>query len=543
MSKGAWIVGALVGAGLVTLIGWKVVDKQNADADLKKSQAARLKAPASVVLAKAGPKVISDIIESVGTVESPTTVKLSAKVAGRINRLLVREGSVVKSGDLLVEIDPGDLRAAVLQQEAAVAEANSRLAQAKATQGSTDVQITAAIEQQSAQVQSANADASQVEKNFDVQLAAARSAVVDAEAKLRSANSQINTSESDLSAAKANLENAQSKLARITALYKQGFIAAQDVDDAKTTVRVQENAVQSATSRLRASQAASESAKAQLAVAQGQVSILERKGKADITSANARANQARSSLKSATSNRSQSRAYAENIAALQSAVHVAVAQLAQARAKVSDTILRSNIDGVVTTKSLDEGSLATAGQPILTIQYLRTVFVTAGIPIDLSANVHVGQVAEIAFEGMAGKVQAPIAEINPAADTQTRQFTVRFKLDNPKGTFKPGMFAHVFLKVRETNAKVVVPREAIKSIKGENQVTVVDQENTAHVVNVTLGATNGDETEILEGVEPGDRVVILAYNAVKDGQKVAEASSKKEGDKKAGARKASGDRK
>lgn len=540
MSKGAWIVGGLVGAGLVTLIGWKVMDKQSADADLKKTQAARQKAPASVVLATAGPKVISDVLETVGTVESPTLVKLSPKVSGRINRLLVREGSVVKPGDLLVELDPGDLRAAVLQQEANLAEARSRLAQARATQGSTDVQVSTTIDQQRAQVGSANADASQTESNFAVQLAGARSAVVDSEAKLRSAKAQVTTTQADLESAQSNAENAKAKLDRVESLYKQGFIAAQDVDDARTTLKVQQSSVNSANSRLAAAQAGVESATAQLNVVKGQVAILERKGLSDITSARARATQAKSSLKAANANRSQTVAYAENLSALASAVRVAQAQLDQARSRVNDTILRSTIEGTVTAKSLDEGSLATAGQPILTIQYLKSVYVNVGIPIDQSRSVRIGQSAVMTFDGIPDKITAAIAEINPAADAQTRQFTVRFKIDNPSGTLRPGMFAHVALKLRDTNAEVVVPREAIKIAKGVNQIVVVDKDKIAHIMPVELGATNGNETQILSGVEAGDKVVALSYNPVKDGQSVAEASSKKEGGAKGGAKSGEG---
>ena len=112
---------------------WRIQDKRAVAGDLQKANAARKGATPAVVLATAGPKRLVQSLEAGGTLESPSVAKVSSKVAGRIAYLIVREGTAVKRGDVLIRIDPGELQAAVHQQEAAVAEARARLAQAKAT--------------------------------------------------------------------------------------------------------------------------------------------------------------------------------------------------------------------------------------------------------------------------------------------------------------------------------------------------------------------------------------------------------------------------
>jgi hypothetical protein len=66
----------------------------------------------------------------------------------------------------------------------------------------------------------------------------------------------------------------------------------------------------------------------------------------------------------------------------------------------------------------------------------------------------------------------------------------------------------------------VVPREAIVDSKSGPTVAVVDETNTAHVRPVTTGASDAANIEIVRGVQPRERVVVLSYSPVKDGQKV-----------------------
>lgn len=83
------------------------------------------------------------------------------------------------------------------------------------------------------------------------------------------------------------------------------------------------------------------------------------------------------------------------------------------------------------------------------------------------------------------------------------------------------MYGRVSIQTDRVNANVVVPREAVKTnAQGVSTVTVVDAEDVAHVREVKLGAADSQVTEILSGVQPGDRVVTLSYRPVQDGQKV-----------------------
>jgi len=477
----------------------------------------------NVELATASPAVLEKTLDAVGGVEAPYNVNISPKTAGRIDFLQVREGAAVTTGQVLVKIDPTEIEGQVLQQQAAVAEARSRLAQAQLTQGSTNVGIATTIEQQQANLASVKADYGQVRENYGAQVAAAKSAVADADAKVAAAQSQVANAKASLVSAQANLTNARTKYDRVYSLYKQGFIAAQDVDDARTTVDVQKAAVDVASGQVDAANSALKSAQAARASAASNQQIVERKGVADIAAAKAKVDQAQAQLKAASANRSQGPAYAANLNALQSSVTAAEAQLRQAEARRSDTVLTSPIDGVVSLRSTDPGAIASPGSPVLTIQFIKWVYVTGSVPIEYTEQVKVGTPVSFTIDAIPDKTfRASIAEVNPSADPQNRQFTVRIKVDNADIALKPGMYARLHIVLSRNQAAVAVPREAVKVAKdGSKSVFVVDDKMTAHLTPVTTGGEDPQYIEIKTGVSAGDKVVTLSYSPVRDGQQVS----------------------
>ena len=465
---------SLLLVALATGVAWRLQDKRALAGDLVKAQTARKGAAPSVILAAAGPKRLVQTLEVVGTLESPLLVKLSSKVPGRIAFLPKREGSAVQAGELLIRIDPGELLAAVHQQEATVAEARARLAQAKATQDTTRVSVTSGIEQQSAAVNSAQAELEQAQQSQAAQVGAAQSGITDAAAKIQAAQVTVANARNEEANARANLENLKAKAARAKALLEKGFLATQAAEDAQTALQVQQGLVDSAHGRVSAAQAAVDSARAVLTTAENQVTLTEKKGIADIAVARARKQQAQSSLTLARSNRTQTTAYQENLAALRQAVTATEAQLAQARSRLNDTELRSPAAGTITARAFDEGSTITAGQPLLTIQSLDWLYVSASVPVEQSAAIRLGTRARVLLDAFPGEhFDAAIAELNPAADPQSRQFTVRLKLDNRAGRFKPGMYARVQLETRSVDAAVVVLTDAVKTTPKGSTVTVV----------------------------------------------------------------------
>ncbi len=490
---------------LGSLIAWRLGQVRSEVAEQSQQRAMRMNAAVVAALAEVRVRDIAQVFEATGSVEAPLDVKLAPKVTGRITYLEVREGDRVRKGQVLVRIDDSEIEANVQQQMANVAEAKYRLAQAELNQTPTDVAVSSQIRQQEAAAKSARADYEQVKQNYEAEVAAASASVTDANAKIEAAKAAV-------SGAEANLKNAKTKYDRIYGLYKQGYIAAQDVDDAQAAVNVQQSALDAANSALK-------SATAQKEAAEQRLSITKKKGKADIEAANAKMVQAEASLEHAQANTSQKSAYRQSISALKASVAAAEASLRSAQAKRQDTVLVSPLDGYVTARYADPGAIASPTQPILSLQFIKQVWVTVSVPEEVCSRLHIGQDARIRFDALPGRVfTASVVQINPAADPQSRQYVVRVILSNKDNLLKPGMFAHVSLETDKVRDVVAVPREALQEGEAGPFVIVVDKKNTAKRTPVVTGAEDADYVAVLDGVRAGDRIVIRSAFPIRDGQ-------------------------
>ena len=484
----------------------------------------------TVELAVAKAATIEERLEAVGSAESPLRVELSPRSSGRILTLSVREGDAVTKGQALVTLDPADLEQRVVEREAAVAEARSRLAQARLQAGPAAAAVSGDIQQARAVLSSAQANLAQLQQNYDSQVAAADAAVTDQQGRVNAAQAQIRNNEAALAREKASLINMETRYARLNTLLQKGYVAGQEVDDARTAVDVQKKEVDVAEAELSSAKSALGSAEANLKASRNQASIVRRKGTADIQAGKAVVTQRKSELNVASANRANTPAYEENLQALQASLEAVQSQVKQARTLLAEAVLRSTVDGVVTARNADPGALASPGSPVLVVQTLDWMYVVTAVPLEDSGKVTLGQTARITFDALGDRVfTATVSNINPAANVQSRQVQIRLRLDNPGRVIKPGMFAKVGFVTKRTEAAVAVPREAVRTAQGATTVATVSEDGTAAVVSVEVGVGDDKRVQILSGVKPGDKVVTLSFTPVRDGQKVQTAEQARAG--------------
>lgn len=462
-------------AGLVLIvaaaIGWRfyVISHDDKNAGRKRS------APV-VSVEKAAIESIEETFQSVGSVESPQKVELSPKVSGRIEMLEVHPGDYVSKGTVLVRLDQGELEEQVNQSKAELAAAEARLAQAKLAQVPNDVSVSSSLRQQEAALATAEADLRQVQVS-------SKAAVASAAASLENAA--------------AERKNADVKLARIEDLYRQSFTAAQDVDDARTQSQVAAGKERAAREELRSAQA---------------------KADADVAAAAAKLEQARASYEHAEANTAETSAYKQNLSALESVVEANKAALDSAKTRLNNTILVSPLDGYVTERHLDSGALAKASEPILTLQTTSQLWVTVSVPGDIRERISENTPVTVAVE-QGEAFPAKIQRINAAADPEDRQFLVRVLLPSSESA-RPGMFARVTFTVENHQDAIAVPRGAILNDDDGSYAVVIDNNMTAHIRRVKVGFATAKKAQVLEGIEPGEDVVVIGGKKLKDGQEV-----------------------
>ncbi len=467
---------------------------------------------------------VRDIVHTFSTsanIESPQTVKISPRVAEQITAITVQEGSRVHQGQVLIQLDDTQLAAAVRKEQALLAEGRAKLLQAQVSQSSVLTPVQTLIRQNRAALRSSQVNLRQTRESSVQSIAAADAAVADAKSKVASAQASVADAQAALASAEANQTNDNTQLARETSLFQQGAVAQQDVDNARTVASVQTANVGVAQAQINVASAGLQSTQSELKAAEEQDRITRAKAPSDIESARSTVVTSQSALKNANANRVQTAAYQATLAGLQADVQSTQADLVTAQAQLAETIIRSPIDGFVSSRLADPGTLASPGTAILQLQELKVVWVNLPVPQEQIGRVAAGQQASVTVDAVPGRMfKGRVFEVDPSADPSSRDFTVRLALPNPDSLLKPGMYAHVTLVTQHVHGARVVPLEALQTDAGGSYVWTLASDMTVHRQAVTTGARDDNGVQILSGLSSGDKVVTVNAARLKDGETV-----------------------
>ncbi|CAI8821895.1 membrane fusion protein, heavy metal efflux system [Pseudomonas sp. IT-232MI5] len=167
--------------------------------------------------------------------------------------------------------------------------------------------------------------------------------------------------------------------------------------------------------------------------------------------------------------------------------------------------LRAPFDGVVVEKHLTPGEVVDESTAAFTLSDLSRVWVTFGVsPKDLN-KVQVGKAVTVSAPELNAEVVGSVAYVGSLLGEQTRTATVRVTLENPQGSWRPGLFVTALVATDSREAKVAVPETAIQTVEDKSTVFVrTDDGFEARAVE--LGSRAAGYVEITQGLEPGAQV-------------------------------------
>jgi HlyD family secretion protein len=205
----------------------------------------------------------------------------------------------------------------------------------------------------------------------------------------------------------------------------------------------------------------------------------------------------------------------------QGALESAKGKYEAAQAGLSFSEIRSPIDGVVTDRPLFPGEMANTGQAIVTVMDTSILLAKVNLSQEQTANLKVGGDATITLRGQDKPAHGKISLISPALDPGTTTLEVWVAIPNKAGQYKAGTPVQVSLASQTLADVVTVPNEAlIKTKSGTPAVMVVGADSIARQKDIKTGITDGQDTQILSGVQPGDMVVTTGAYGMDDGTKV-----------------------
>lgn len=326
------------------------------------------------------------------------------------------------------------------------------------------------------------------QSDVQIQVDAAKAGVQTAEAAVNSAvasknmNSgsnmeiQISQMEASLETAKLNYKDLKDNLERTKLLYESGAVSKKELETIQLNVDVAKKNIEATEEKLRITK-------------------------------NELLNDTKSVSESAVSQAEASKKQAE-------------ASLKNAEKQLSNTKVKAEIDGFISSSSVTEGMMVSAGNPTMSIVDINKVKLGFQVSDSYINKLKVGAKAYIEIDSLDDRVfEGVVSNIAPAANKDTLLYPVEVYIDNSQKIIKPGMFAQIRLVVEEKANTVSVPLDVVLERNGEKFVFVVDN-GKAIRKTVATGIENDKRVEITEGLKVGDIVVTAGQDFLSDGSKV-----------------------
>ncbi len=139
-----------------------------------------------------------------------------------------------------------------------------------------------------------------------------------------------------------------------------------------------------------------------------------------------------------------------------------------------------------------------------------------------------GQTLEVDAYDRAAKAklaQGSLTTLDNQIDPTTGTLKLRATFANAKGTLFPNQFVNARLLVEEKRGVTLVPTAAVQRNSSATYVYVVTAQSTVTVRTITIGTTEGDDSEATSGLVPGDVVVLTGVDKLQEGTKVNAQSS------------------
>jgi RND family efflux transporter MFP subunit len=283
-----------------------------------------------------------------------------------------------------------------------------------------------------------------------------RNNIKTAQAQLQTYEDQLNSSQVALEKLKVNLDDAQRNYDRQKTLFDKKAIAQTDFEAAEKTLN---------------------------------------SAKADYDSGNASIETAKSNIAS------------ENVS------------ISNLQDTLSNAIIKAPISGVISNKSVNIGQMAGSGTALATVNDISSVYATIQVPQDKISGVKIGQAASVVVDGIDTTYSGTVQTMDLSADTTSRVFNCKVKLDNSDKSLLPGVYAKVQLDSAVKTEVITIPVNALVGNEGDYYV-FINNNGTAKKTKVTIGETDNNNVEVTSGVKDGDQIICSNTSTLQDGDAI-----------------------
>jgi multidrug efflux system membrane fusion protein len=213
------------------------------------------------------------------------------------------------------------------------------------------------------------------------------------------------------------------------------------------------------------------------------------------------------------------------------------ANVDNARLQLSYTQLTAPVSGRLGLRKVDRGNLIRSNdaEGLVTITQMKPIAVMFTIP-----ETEVPAVMKAIAEETKPQVQAwdrnqrellatgVLTSADNSIDTATGTLRLRATFTNEDGSLFPNQFVNARVHVSDIEDAVVIPNASVQYGSQGNYVFAVGDDNKAQIRPVVLGAADGERVAVLQGLLPGERIVLEGLDRLRDGKEVEVVASEED---------------
>ncbi len=402
-------------------------------------------------------KVIEEKIYAVGTISYIEKVEITSKITGKVDKVYVDIGSVVRKGTTLIQIDKFPL----------------------------EIEL----------------------KKAKAELESAKSALKLAEAKYKEALKRVEQQIKVIEKAKANLvekktayENMKKVFTRKQALYKIGAITQEEFENIQTELKSYETRYKLAEKEL---QIQLNGYRDEDIIKNGYKVPSDKNEKIKLLKLiNTRVEKAEVDVQKAKVKNAQANIESINLL-------------------LEKTTIKSPISGIVASRNIEPGERVVKDAPLLVVINIDKVYAILNVPESRVNKIKRRNKIELTVDAIPDKLfYGYVYLISPVIDLKTRTVEVRGKFNNPQHLLKPGMFARGYIFTGKKKKSLVIPSSSLVTSNSNSANVFVVKNNEVFLKKITYAETSDDNIEILSGLNEGELVVIDKIDQLTEGDKV-----------------------
>jgi RND family efflux transporter MFP subunit len=200
-------------------------------------------------------------------------------------------------------------------------------------------------------------------------------------------------------------------------------------------------------------------------------------------------------------------------------------QVAAIQVQLGRTKLKAPFSGTIDKVIIQNGQVVAPGMPIIQLVSLGQMKVEADVPENYISSVKQGSDVRIEIPNLNKKLQSKIVKVGSSINPSNRTFNIEIHIPNTDGTIKPNLMAKIkILDYKNPNA-FIVPTQVVKQDAKNNfyvyTISKINKnEGVAKKTIIVKGKSSGNQTEVLMGLSPNDKVIIEGANNMSEGRKV-----------------------